>query len=230
MAGAGYTFSDQEEPLHRAQVDQGGQRPRTPTGKSMKRVYSQPVIGPGRSFSPEAWGKAASVARWRPGSVLFPQQEVVDCCFMMGTVPCTGPGTHRVSLKASTRCRPDEARKPFGQIPPRNSGRPRKLSPHPSFSHTHSRWRYDKEQSPNNPQTGQIREKKKKKNHILRTSHQGSPYPQNREVQNSHPPADWWEAEGLRDRVQPRGFQPPRSYAGPLSPPPLPGPQRQQRG
>lgn len=80
---------------------------------------------------------------------------------MMGTVPCTGPGTHRVSLEASTRCRPDEARKPFGQIPPRNSGRPRNLSPHPSFSHTHSRWRCDKEQSPINPETGQIREKKK---------------------------------------------------------------------
>lgn len=145
VAGAGHTFSDQEEPLHRAQVDQGGQRPRTPTGKSMKRVYSQPVIGPGRSFSPEARGKVASAARRRPGSVLFPQQGGCRLLLHDGHSATHGPGTHRASLKASTRCRPDEARKPFGQIPPRNSRRPRKLSPHPSFSHTHSRWRCDKE-------------------------------------------------------------------------------------
>ena len=82
----------------------------------MKMVHSQPVAKPGRSFGPEPWGKASSAAHWRPGSVLFPQQGSCHLLLHDGTVPCTGPGTRRVSVKASTRCRPNEARKAFSHF------------------------------------------------------------------------------------------------------------------
>lgn len=148
----------------------------------MKMVPSQPVTGPG-SISREAWGKARSAACWWPQSVLFPQQG--SCRLLLHD----GHGaTHRAGNPHGLRQGLGEARKPFGQIPPCISAVPEKTLPHPAFLQMPSRWRCDKELNPINPKAGQIRGGKKK-NHILRTAHQGSPYPQNRGLRDKSPAA-----------------------------------------
>ena len=72
------------------------------------------------------WLSLAGASAQRPGekqvqpptgSVLFPQQGSCHLLLHDGTVPRTGPGTRRVSVKASTRCRPDETRNALGHVP-----------------------------------------------------------------------------------------------------------------
>lgn len=204
MAGAGYTLSNQEDPLHTAHVNQGGQGPELQTGNEMKMVPSQPVTGPG-SISREAWGKARSAACWWPQSVLFPQQG--SCRLLLHD----GHGaTHRAGNPHGLRQGLGEARKPFGQIPPCISAVPEKTLPHPAFLQMPSRWRCDKELNPINPKAGQIRGGKKKKITFCELPTRGH--------------------HTLRTEVSEIRVQPLSLSAGPLSPSPLPGPQHQQRG
>lgn len=119
-----------KNPRTEHKVDQGkAEDPELQLGKWMKMVHSQPVAKPGRSFGPEAWGKASSAAHWRPGSVLFPQQGSCRLLLHDGTVPRTGPGTRRVSVKASTRCRPNEARKALSHFRPASAAVPENSPP-----------------------------------------------------------------------------------------------------
>ena len=185
----------------------------------MKMVHSQPVAKPGRSFGPELWGKASSAAHWRPGSVLFPQQGSCHLLLHDGTVPCTGPGTRRVSVKASTRCRPNEARKAFSHFRLASAAVPEN-SPPTLHSRTcpvggavvKDRPQLTYEQANSGGGGITVCELPTGGHHTLRTEG----------VQNSHPPTVWREAE-VSEINSPAAW-PPAAHAGPLSPPPLPGP------
>lgn len=168
-----------KNPRTEHKVDQGkAEDPELQLGKWMKMVHSQPVAKPGRSFGPEAWGKASSAAHWRPGSVLFPQQGSCRLLLHDGTVPRTGPGTRRVSVKASTRCRPNEARKALSHFRPASAAVPENSPPTLHSQTCPVGGAVVKNRPPVNLRTGQLRRRRGK--HSLRTAHQGSPYPQNR--------------------------------------------------
>lgn len=134
--------------------------------------------------------------------MLFPQQGSCHLLLHDGTVPRTGPGTRRVSVKASTRCRPNEARKALSHFRPASGAVPEN-SPPTLHSRTcpvggavvKDRPQLTYEQANSGGGGG---------NHSLRTAHQGSPYPQNRGGAELPPACGLEGGGGLRDQQSSR--------------------------